>query len=705
MSTNITFNGSTYTIPAEGDENWGSNLSNYFIAIASGALQKTGGSFPLSAEVDFGATYGFKLPYLKSRAANPASAGIVRFGNNEGLAWRNAANDGDLALKVNASNLLEYNGNTVLDAGGSGLTDLITNAMVKSDAAIAYSKLAALTASRALVSDSGGVVSVSAVTSTELGYVSGVTSAIQTQLNAKAPTASPTFSGTITTPLTASRALVTGASSELGVSAVTATELGYLSGVTSSVQTQLDAKATSSALTTHASTQSGVHGLAITAAKVLTVQKTITLTSADDTSVITLPAGTKTLLATDGTAAKATAPASGSANGVVILDGSGNFASVAPGTNGNLLQSNGTAWISAAPAISVATNLANGLGGQIPYQSAANTTAMLANGTAGQFLKSQGTTLAPVWSDLPIRSGMVENLGFALSVSGGALTIALKQADGTSDPAAGAGTVKVTIDKGDGSSVVRSITAALSLTVPSTAKLTTKNGVASPIYFYLVDSDDNGAMKLAIASVPYPNGVQTTVQIAGGSNDYSLYSDAVYSGKQAILIGGWISTQATAGTWAATTGTKTVDQTTLHKPAWQAIYAVYKIASADAIGATDGIVNFGTRILDSHNLVTTGVGSWGFSVPFTSVWNVILSMSTRGSEVKTITSKICVSGSVFAAIEQARYAAVGGTLNCSHGAGVNGVSGNAIYSTLAENVDGDTVDASSINTITITRVL
>lgn len=43
-----------------------------------------------------------------------------------------------------------------------------------------------LTASRALVSDTNGKVAVSAVTSTELGYLDGVTSNIQTQLNGKA---------------------------------------------------------------------------------------------------------------------------------------------------------------------------------------------------------------------------------------------------------------------------------------------------------------------------------------------------------------------------------------------------------------------------------------------------------------------------------------------------------------------------------------
>lgn len=63
-----------------------------------------------------------------------------------------------------------------------------------------------LTASRALVSDGNGKVAVSAVTSTELGYLSGVTSSLQTQINSKAP--SYTYG---TTDLTAgSSSLATG---------------------------------------------------------------------------------------------------------------------------------------------------------------------------------------------------------------------------------------------------------------------------------------------------------------------------------------------------------------------------------------------------------------------------------------------------------------------------------------------------------------
>jgi hypothetical protein len=40
------------------------------------------------------------------------------------------------------------------------------------------------------------------VSNTEFGYLNGVTSAIQTQLNAKADLASPTFTGTVTVPAT-----------------------------------------------------------------------------------------------------------------------------------------------------------------------------------------------------------------------------------------------------------------------------------------------------------------------------------------------------------------------------------------------------------------------------------------------------------------------------------------------------------------------
>ena len=117
-----------------------------------------------------------------------------------------------------------------------------------------------LTVSRALVSDGSGKVAVSDVTSTELGYVDGVTSAIQTQLDAGVTNAAAVVTeavgiearrvaniagavSTITTSdLTASRAVVSSGAGKVEVSDVTSTELGYLDGVTSAIQTQLDSK-------------------------------------------------------------------------------------------------------------------------------------------------------------------------------------------------------------------------------------------------------------------------------------------------------------------------------------------------------------------------------------------------------------------------------------------------------------------------------
>lgn len=55
-----------------------------------------------------------------------------------------------------------------------------------------------LTANRALISNGSGKVAASDVTSTELGYLDGVTSNVQTQLNAKAPTNNPEFTGAVT---------------------------------------------------------------------------------------------------------------------------------------------------------------------------------------------------------------------------------------------------------------------------------------------------------------------------------------------------------------------------------------------------------------------------------------------------------------------------------------------------------------------------
>ena len=111
MATNVTLNAVSYSIPANGNSGWGLSLSNYLIALSTGVLSKAGGTFTLTGEIDFGATFGVKAPYFKSKGTNIANAGVLRLANAQDVSWRNAANSADLALTVNASNQLAFDGN------------------------------------------------------------------------------------------------------------------------------------------------------------------------------------------------------------------------------------------------------------------------------------------------------------------------------------------------------------------------------------------------------------------------------------------------------------------------------------------------------------------------------------------------------------------------------------------------------------------
>ena len=164
MATTVTLNGVNYVIPAVGDQNWGDNVSNYLIANASGTLQKSGGVFSLTADVDFGATFGLKSNYLTSRSLTPSATGFIRLANVDALSFRNIGNTADIQLKPSADGIISYGGidlvnlsatqaltnktisgasNTIsgVTYGSLVLSNSIVNNDVNAAAAIAYSKL------------------------------------------------------------------------------------------------------------------------------------------------------------------------------------------------------------------------------------------------------------------------------------------------------------------------------------------------------------------------------------------------------------------------------------------------------------------------------------------------------------------------------------------------------------------------------------
>lgn len=115
MSTSVSWNGSSYTVPATGEEDWGgsSKVDGLLVSLAQNALSKAGGTFALTAEVDFSSTAGLKSLYYKSRGVNVSTTGVHRLANAESIGWRNNANNADLLLTVTSGDLLQFNSVTI----------------------------------------------------------------------------------------------------------------------------------------------------------------------------------------------------------------------------------------------------------------------------------------------------------------------------------------------------------------------------------------------------------------------------------------------------------------------------------------------------------------------------------------------------------------------------------------------------------------
>ena len=111
MARNLIINGRTYSIPTDGDFNWGDNVEAYLVAISEQALWRTGGSFSLTAPLNLGTSFGLEAVSYSGIDSNiSARSGLIRLAHNEVISWRNQANDADISLGVNNSGHLIVNG-------------------------------------------------------------------------------------------------------------------------------------------------------------------------------------------------------------------------------------------------------------------------------------------------------------------------------------------------------------------------------------------------------------------------------------------------------------------------------------------------------------------------------------------------------------------------------------------------------------------
>lgn len=206
--------------------------------------------------------------------------------------------------------------------------------------------------------------------------------------------------------------------------------------------------------------------------------------------------------------------------------------------------------------------------------------------------------------------GDISNLGLAITVGSSAMTIALKQADGSTDPASSAGAVKVKMRSSTlatGAVIERSATSAMSLVIPSTATMGRTNALVGHLYHYLIDNA--GTLELAVSGKWFgASGIISTTTIGTGSDSYDvMYSTTGRSNVPFICIGRSIDTQTTAGTWAAAPTTLEVGQVDRYKAAFKA----HKNGSAQTLtDAAATKVTFGTEVSDVGSFYDAANSKW-----------------------------------------------------------------------------------------------
>lgn len=487
MSTNVSWNGSTYAIPATGEENWGgtTKVDGLLIALATYGFQRSGGLFTLASDADFGVSAGLKSIYFKSRGT-VADAGVIRLAKTESIAWLNNAGSGNNTLATNSSDALLYNGVVVFSSAG-------------------------------LVAVAAGGTGLASYTTGDLLYASGSTTLAKLGIG----TANKVLTSTGTAP--AWNAIV-----NANIDAAAAIAYSKLALTGSVVNADIGASA------------------AIAYSKLALTGSIVNA----DVSASAAIAVTKLALTAAVTAAMLNSGAASSGD-VYTADGAG--------------------------------------GGSYAAQATA-----------------------------PTQSYELSNLGLACSVAASALTIALKQKDGSTNPAAGTGAVKAGFrdaTSANGDFVTRSVTGALSLVISSGSTLGHKSAIAHYIYVYLLDNA--GTPELAVSSVLFDDGSiqSSTAEGGAGAADSNrvLYSTTARSNVAIRLIGRLKSTQATAGTWATA-----ISEISLTPFEIQAIHASFSLtvgtANASVADSTDEILDYDTKISDTHNMVTVGA-SWAAVVP------------------------------------------------------------------------------------------
>ena len=128
MAQTYTINDVDYTFPDVDDSDWGQNVTDWAGAISSFLLQRTGGTFTLSAAVDFGTAFGLKVKELDSKTSSSTvstdTSAFLRLAKSDYISWRNNADGANLTFQKGTDDLLEFAG---VDLVNLSATQTLTN--------------------------------------------------------------------------------------------------------------------------------------------------------------------------------------------------------------------------------------------------------------------------------------------------------------------------------------------------------------------------------------------------------------------------------------------------------------------------------------------------------------------------------------------------------------------------------------------------
>ncbi len=176
----------------------------------------------------------------------------------------------------------------------------------------------------------------------------------------------------------------------------------------------------------------------------------------------------------------------------------------------------------------------------------------LVSGTASAGAIRDGDIVSRMLNSETQNSALISNLGLAVTVSGNALTISVKQKDASTAPTVlspvSVAFRNATATTGDFTLV--KITAALTLVIPASTTIGTVSAVAETYYVYLINNAGTAELAVSLSSTFGAGSVFSTTSISGGTSRVTAYSTTGRSNLAGRLIAKFTATEATAGTYA-----------------------------------------------------------------------------------------------------------------------------------------------------------